>query len=97
MGTEATALDAAFESTDVPADRPTTTLDVRTLGPPGPLKETLETLADLDEEIVLVQLNDRAPQHLYPKLADRGYEWVTVETPDATVTAIWRDGGQGDQ
>ena len=74
---------------DVPADAPTEQLDVRTLGPPKPLKNTLETLAELDEDTVLVQLNDRAPQHLYPKLGDRGYEYETVETEDEVVTAIW--------
>jgi uncharacterized protein (DUF2249 family) len=74
---------------DVPAGAPTEQLDVRTLGPPKPLKNTLETLADLDDDTVLVQLNDRAPQHLYPKLDDRGYEYETVETEDGVVTAIW--------
>lgn len=65
------------------------TLDVRSLGPPKPLVETLETLAELDEETVLVQYNDRAPQHLYPKLTDRGYDYETVEMDDQTVTVIW--------
>ena len=72
-----------------PTDLPTERLDVRNLGPPKPLKDTLETLAELDEDTVLVQLNDRAPQHLYPKLDDRGYEYGTAETDDAVVTAIW--------
>jgi len=71
-----------------PTDRPVERLDVRAMGPPGPLKETLETLPDL-EEAVLVQVNDRAPQHLYPRLDERGYEYGTVETEEAVVTAIW--------
>ncbi|MBV0901887.1 DUF2249 domain-containing protein [Haloarcula salina] len=75
--------------TDAPADAPTDRLDVRSLGPPGPLKETLERLAELDGDTVLVQYNDRAPQHLYPKLEDRGYAYETLETDDATVTVIW--------
>lgn len=79
----------ALERTDAPTDRPTETLDVARLGPPEPLRQTLETLAELDDETVLVQRNDRAPQHLYPKLEDRGYEYDTVETDDAVVTAIW--------
>lgn len=83
--------DRAVEAVDAPASRPRETLDVRNLGPPKPLSETLELLPELDDETVLVQLNDRAPQHLYPKLDDRGYVYDTVELDDATVTAIWRE------
>ncbi|WP_247009531.1 DUF2249 domain-containing protein [Halorientalis litorea] len=79
----------ALESTDVPADAPREQLDVRDLGPPKPLTDTLERLTELDAGTVLVQFNDRAPQHLYPKLDDRGYTYTTVETDDAVVTAIW--------
>jgi uncharacterized protein (DUF2249 family) len=78
----------ALEAVDVPADAAVETLDVRELGPPKPLKETLERLVDLDDGTVLVQVNDRAPQHLYPKLTDRGYEYETVEVADAVVTVI---------
>ncbi|MDQ2072654.1 DUF2249 domain-containing protein [Haloarcula sp. NS06] len=86
-----TAQTAALVSeTDAPDDTPTERLDVRSLGPPKPLKQTLELLADLDDDTVLVQFNDRAPQHLYPKLEDRGYDFESVETEDATVTVIWR-------
>ena len=86
MPSDVTALLAA--ETDAPLDRGVRELDVRNLGPPKPLSETLETLPDLEGE-VLVQHNDRAPQHLYPKLADRGYAYETVETDDATITVIW--------
>jgi hypothetical protein len=79
---------ALLAETDAPTGAPIERLDVRDLGPPEPLRQTLETLADLDDA-VLVQENDRAPQHLYPKLDDRGYEYETVETDDATVTIIW--------
>jgi TusA-related sulfurtransferase len=79
----------AVEAAGAPADAPRETLDVRGLGPPKPLTETLERLVELDEETVLVQYNDRAPQHLYPKLEDRGYEYGTVETDEAVVTVIW--------
>jgi hypothetical protein len=44
----------------------------------------------MDDESVLLQYNDRAPQHLYPKLDERGYEYATKETPAGVVTAIWR-------
>lgn len=71
-------------------DRPhSETLDVRELPPPKPLQETLETLADLDEDAVLIQVNDRTPQHLFPKLEDRGFEFES--TGDGPVyTAIWK-------
>jgi len=81
-GTRSTRMEletAALERTDAPADRPVETLDdVRDLGPPEPLRQTLELLADLPDETVLVQRNDRAPQFLYPKLDDRGYAHETI-------------------
>lgn len=86
MATPSDLLDA----TDAPTDRPTETMDVRTAPPPEPLRRTLERLAELDDRTVLVQLNDRAPQHLYPKLDDRGYRYETVDADDAVVTAIWK-------
>jgi hypothetical protein len=73
-----------------PADRPRERLDHVAAGPPTPLQETLERLAELPDGTVLVQFNDRTPQHLYPKLDDRGYSFETAETDDAVVTAIWR-------
>lgn len=78
-----------IERTGTPADRPIESMDVRELGPPEPLRRTLECLADADDRTVLVQVNDRAPQHLYPKLDDREYEYETVEADDAVVTTIW--------
>lgn len=78
------------DALDVPADAPVRELDVASMAPPDPLVETLETLESLDDGTVLVQHNDRAPQHLYPKLDDRGYEYRTVESDDGVVTAIWR-------
>lgn len=81
--------ETVVERTSAPADTAVETLDVRDLGPPAPLKNTLERLVSLDDDTVLVQYNDRAPQHLYPKLDDRGYEYETVEHDDATVTVVW--------
>ncbi len=79
-----------IDQTDAPSDRPQETIDVHSLGPPKPLERTLTTLADLPEETVLIQRNDRAPQFLYPKLEERGYEYETVETGSGVVTVIWR-------
>lgn len=81
---------AGVEATEAPSGRPREFLDVRDLPPPEPLTQTLTTLAEIDDETVLVQRNDRAPQHLYPKLADRGYEYDTVEDTQGVVTAIWQ-------
>jgi TusA-related sulfurtransferase len=85
---ETTALVA---ETAAPTDRQIETLDARELPPPQPLQRTLERLAELDAETVLVQLNDRAPRHLYPRLADRGYEHETTETEAGTITVIWSE------
>lgn len=76
--------------TAAPPDRPTERLDVREAPPPEPLQRTLERLAELDET-VLAQVNDRPPQHLYPRLEERGYVFDTVERDDAVVTAIWSE------
>ena len=83
--------DSLLDRTDAPADAPLETLDVRELGPPQPLRETLELLPDLDDETVLIQYNDRAPQHLYPRLDDRGYSYETVTSADVTTTVIWTE------
>ncbi|AEH37892.1 DUF2249 domain-containing protein [Halopiger xanaduensis] len=82
---------SVVDRTDAPTDRPRETIDVRSLGPPEPLKRTLETLVDLSDETVLVQRNDRVPQFLFPKLEDRGYahESVELEGEDEVVTVIW--------
>lgn len=82
--------DRVVEQSDAPTQQPHKVLDVRELGPPKPLTETLETLADIDEQTVLVQVNDRAPQHLYPKLTDRDYEFETVTDDDVVLTTIWQ-------
>lgn len=79
----------ALADGDAPETDNPVTLDVRSLGPPKPLTETLERLADLDSDGVLVQLNDRAPQHLYPRLEDRGFDYETTEYDDVVVTSIW--------
>jgi uncharacterized protein (DUF2249 family) len=84
-------LDTAVRETGAPTDAPRERIDVRNLGPPEPMARTLERLPELGAETLLVQINDRAPQHLYPKLDDRGYEYATVETDDgAVVTVVWQ-------
>jgi uncharacterized protein (DUF2249 family) len=89
-------MDAAdyIARTDAPAGAPHETLDASELPPPQPLKNTLEALEELGESVVLVQLNDRRPQHLYPRLDDRGYRYETVVDGDdgggdVAATVIW--------
>lgn len=85
------AIDPLLDRTDAPADRPRELLEAAELPPPEPLKRTLERLAELDERTVLVQVNDRAPQHLYPRLEERGYEYDTVERGGDAVTVVWKE------
>ncbi|RLM51495.1 DUF2249 domain-containing protein [Halorubrum sp. Atlit-28R] len=82
---------AVAERTEAPTEGETVVLDVRNLGPPKPLRETLERVERLGGGDVLVQYNDRSPQFLFPRLEDRGYAYAAVETDatEATVTAIW--------
>ena len=81
---------SALERTGAPSDRPREVFDARRLPPPQPLQRTLERLTELADDVVLLQRNDRAPQHLYPLLDDRGYAHETVEVDGEVVTAIWR-------
>lgn len=85
-------VDDTLRGMAAPDDRPRERMDARDLPPPEPLTNTLERLAELDDGSLLVQVNDRAPRHLYPKLEDRGYRYETAELEDRTVTAIWTDG-----
>lgn len=73
-----------------PDEAPCRHIDASELPPPEPLTKTLETLGETDDETVLVQTNDRVPQHLFPKLDERGYEYVTHEEDDGAVTVIWK-------
>jgi uncharacterized protein (DUF2249 family) len=79
-----------LDRTEAPSERPHETLDARELPPPQPLKNTLERLAELDDSVVFVQLNDRRPQHLYPQLEDRDYHYETFDE-DPVVTVIWSE------
>lgn len=74
----------------VPTDRDPTVIDVATDPPPKPLTRTLRVLADLGDDEMLVQVNDREPTHLYPRLDDRGAAYATVEQGESVLTAIWK-------
>lgn len=82
---------AYLSQTNAPENRPCETIDASELPPPQPLRNTLEQLSESDDTVVLVQINDRQPQHLYPKLDDRGYRYETFESEEDIVTVIWKD------
>jgi len=72
----------------VPNRSETEQLDVRELPPPEPLQKTLERHPTLGDAI-LIQINDRTPQHLLPKVEDRGFAHESIgEGP--VYTAIWK-------
>ncbi|MDZ7850531.1 MAG: DUF2249 domain-containing protein [Halodesulfurarchaeum sp.] len=73
----------------VPEEREQTVIDVRELPPPEPLQETLGTLGETETDGLLVQINDRQPQHLFPMLEERGYEYESTGS-DPAYTAIWK-------
>ena len=77
------------ERGDAPSNRPTERLDVRDLPPPQPLQRTLEELSAFETPTILLQINDRLPQHLFPMLRDRGYRYESYEHEDSVVTVIW--------
>lgn len=79
---------AGFDDS-VPTDRDPTVIDVSTAPPPKPLTRTLRELAALGDDEILVQLNDREPKHLFPKLDERGAAYASVDRDETVVTAIW--------
>lgn len=81
--------DGLLEDDDVPNEGEVSEVDVRDLAPPKPLQETLQTLESMDDDGVLVQVNDRVPQHLFPKLEERGYAHKATGN-DPVYTAIWQ-------
>ena len=64
-------------------------IDVRDLPPPQPLQQTLEELSAFETPTILLQINDRTPQYLFPMLKDRGYRYESYEEDHAVVTVIW--------
>lgn len=88
MSETATGTLSTFDES-VPSDREPTVIDVAASPPPKPLTRTLRVLGELGDDEVLVQVNDREPTHLYPKLDERGASYATVERDESVLTAIW--------
>lgn len=57
-------------------------IDVRDLDPPEPMVRTLDALSRLPRGKTLVQLNERVPQFLLPKLQQRGFVYEIREQPE---------------
>jgi TusA-related sulfurtransferase len=67
-------------------------LDVRGLQPPEPLMRTLTAIETLPAGHVLVQINSRVPQLLFPMLAEQGFACEVDESrADAVFVRIWRN------
>ena len=81
--------DGLLGSEAIPNGREPTVTDVRDLPPPEPLQETMETLEEMDGDGLLIQVNDRQPQHLFPLLEERGFQYESSGN-DPTYTAIWK-------
>lgn len=61
------------------------TIDVRGLEPPEPMIRTLQALEALPSGQTLVQINERIPRFLLPKLEERGFEHEVHYAEDGTV------------
>ncbi len=66
-------------------------LDVRGLEPPQPLLKIFSALEGLGSDAALHIIHERKPIHLYPRLKDAGYKFLTEETGgDLYTIKIWR-------
>lgn len=66
-------------------------VDARKLEPPGPMVKILEALAALPEGAEMRAHTDRRPMHLYPALAERGFDCESEEQSDGSfITHIRR-------
>lgn len=66
-------------------------IDVRGLEPPQPLLKIFEILENMDNDKALSITHERKPIHLYPRLKDAGYKYLTKETKeDLYSIKVWR-------
>jgi uncharacterized protein (DUF2249 family) len=66
-------------------------LDVRGLEPPEPLLKIFASLENLKNDETIHIIHERKPIHLYPRLKDAGYKFLTEETADDLYTIkIWK-------
>ncbi len=73
------------------AHQKNTQIDVRGLEPPQPLLRIFEILENLKGDESLYIIHERKPVHLYPKLKDAGYKFLTEETSEDLYTIkVWK-------
>ncbi|MBX3182782.1 MAG: DUF2249 domain-containing protein [Polyangiaceae bacterium] len=65
-------------------------LDVRGLEPPEPMELTLTALASLPRGKVLIQINERVPRFLIPRLKERGFSYEVHEQQPGVVRLFIR-------
>ena len=69
-----------------------TELDVRELEPPQPLLKIFEIIEIMDKDEALSIIHDRKPIHLYPRLKDAGFKFLTEDTGnDLYLIKVWRN------
>lgn len=68
----------------------TVEVDARGLEPPQPMVRILEALVGLPTGAVLRARTDRRPMHLYPLLAERGFQAETQEQSDGSFLTLIR-------
>ncbi|MFN3476410.1 MAG: DUF2249 domain-containing protein [Candidatus Methylomirabilales bacterium] len=78
------------EDRDLGSGAGTITLDVRGLEPPEPMVRVLEALEHLPRGATLLVLHERRPLFLYPKLEERGFEYITQEIAPGDVRIFIR-------
>jgi uncharacterized protein (DUF2249 family) len=67
-------------------------LDVRELEPPQPLLKIFEIIDNMDKDAALSIIHDRKPIHLYPRLKDAGFKFLTEDTGnDLYSIKVWRN------
>ncbi len=69
-----------------------TELDVRELEPPQPLLKIFEIIEIMDKDEALSIIHDRKPIHLYPRLKDAGFKFLTEDIGnDLYSIKVWRN------
>ena len=67
-------------------------IDVRELEPPQPLLKIFEIIENMDSDNALSIIHERKPIHLYPRLKDAGFKFLTKEIKeDLYSIKVWRN------
>lgn len=83
---------APAPASDAPeaADEEVIVLDVRGMEPPEPMVRTLAALETLPAGRTLLQINERVPQFLLPRLEEMGFTYQIREQNDALIRVFIR-------